>query len=83
MKLSDKLVDSIADIWKRWSVQCMALSGSIMGGWATLPDEYKSELWLQKGVHYTVLLLLVVGIIGAHFKQKNLEPPPADKVDPQ
>lgn len=67
-----KLIPNWKKSWRMFSVQAQAIALSILGAWASIPDEWKT-LFDQKLVYGLACGSLVFGIIGRVVAQPTVE----------
>lgn len=65
-----KLVEDARKAWRWFSVQAMALSVALLGGWELLPADLKASL-SETQVRWTAIVLLVLGVAGRLVKQEK------------
>lgn len=70
MWFSARLIEDWKQAWKWVSVNCMAAALAVQGAWLFIPDDMRSSLPPDL-VKKITIALLIVGIIGRLFKQKD------------
>lgn len=75
-----KLADNWMRTHRKYSVQAMALSASIVVAWEKLPDDLKAALPAGAAhvVAYAVAGLLVLGVAGSMVDQGAITAPPEE-----
>lgn len=70
-----KLIEGWKRAYRMFSVQAMAVSTAILGGWLALPDDFKAHLphWIGNAA---AIATLVLGIFGRLVSQTKPEPDP-------
>jgi hypothetical protein len=62
------LVEDVKQSWKWFSMQAMALAGTLQTVWLTIPDDLKTQV-PHNLVNYLTLVLVVAGMVGRTVKQ--------------